>query len=103
MPCGGGIRTIIRYAERGALLGVIGAGICGGPSPGHQVTPQPPARDTIPLRTLAAAHGLRIGAAVDRGFRYAGSDGVTFRTTLVREFSLLTPENDMKHARIHPT
>ncbi len=102
MRCSGGIRTIIRFAERGALLGVIGAGTCGGPSSGSPPPPPPPSSDTIPLRTLAAARGLRIGCAVDRGFRYGGSDGATFRAKLVREFSLLTPENDMKHARIHP-
>lgn len=51
---------------------------------------------------LAERRGLKLGAAVDRGFRYSGADGVKFRAVLAREFSLLTPENDMKHERIHP-
>jgi GH35 family endo-1,4-beta-xylanase len=103
MPCCGGIRSIIRLAEI-ALLGAIGAWTCAGPSAVQQGSPPPPPpADTIPLRTLAAARGLGIGAAVDRGFRYAGSDGATFRAKLVREFSMLTPENDMKHSRIHPS
>lgn len=59
--------------------------------------------DTIPLRTLAAQRGIRIGAAVDRGFRYTGAAATQFRSALTREFSILTPENDMKHASIHPT
>jgi endo-1,4-beta-xylanase len=61
-----------------------------------------PSADTIPLRVLAERRGLKLGAAVDRGFRYSGADGVKFRAVLAREFSLLTPENDMKHERIHP-
>ena len=67
-----------------------------GPGPGT------PSVDTIALRVLADRRGLRIGSAVDRGFRFAGADGVKFRAVLAREFSVLTPENDMKHERIHP-
>lgn len=64
--------------------------------------PGTPSADTIALRVLAGNRGLKLGAAVDRGFRYAGADGVKFRAVLAREFSVLTPENDMKHDRIHP-
>jgi GH35 family endo-1,4-beta-xylanase len=104
MPCCAGIRSIIQSAERLTLLCAIGAWTCSTPEgvrQGGGPPPQPPP-DTIPLRTLAAARGLGIGAAVDRGFRYAGSDGVTFRAKLAREFGTLTPENAMKHSRIHP-
>jgi endo-1,4-beta-xylanase len=90
------------------LLFLAIAGACGSDSqpttPGNS---QPPptqfSADTLPLRALAAAKGRLVGSAVDRGFRYTGSDGVTFRTMLAREFSVLTPENDMKHERIHPS
>lgn len=90
-----------------SLLLVVIAIACGSDSqqptaPGNGQQPTQPAVDTTPLRTLASGKGRLIGSAVDRGFRYAGSDGVTFRTTLAHEFSVLTPENDMKHERIHP-
>jgi len=89
------------------VLGIVAA--CGSDSsqstaPGNNppTQPTPTSTDTVSLRTLAAAEGRLIGSAVDRGFRYAGTDGVTFRTMLANEFSVLTPENDMKHERIHP-
>lgn len=86
------------------LLGIAAIG-CGSDSP--QLTAgndplTPPAGDTTSLRTLAARKARLIGSAVDRGFRYSGTDGVTFKTTLAHEFNLLTPENDMKFERIHP-
>ncbi|MEP6493473.1 MAG: endo-1,4-beta-xylanase [bacterium] len=61
-----------------------------------------PAVDTTMLRTYAAKRNLFVGAAIDRGFRYSGSDGVTFRQTMTRQFNILTPENDMKFDHIHP-
>ncbi|HEV8235632.1 MAG TPA: endo-1,4-beta-xylanase [Gemmatimonadaceae bacterium] len=89
------------------LIGVV-ATACGSDSQatptGNNQPSQPsqPSTDTVSLRTLANGKGRLIGSAVDRGFRYPGSDGVTFRTALARDFSVLTPENDMKHERIHP-
>src|ERR1043165_9565448 len=61
-----------------------------------------PTGDTSSLRSIAASKGRLIGSAIDRGFRYSGSDGATFRSNFAREFSVLTPENDMKFERIHP-
>jgi endo-1,4-beta-xylanase len=68
-------------------------------------TPAPltPAADTTPLRTYASKRNLLIGAAIDRGFRYAGSDGAVFRSKMAREFNVLTPENDMKFDHLHPS
>jgi endo-1,4-beta-xylanase len=34
--------------------------------------------------------------------RWRGADGERYRALLAREFGMLVPENDMKHARIHP-
>lgn len=106
MPCAAGIRSITRSAEAVLLLACAAAGARACTSPadagGGPPSRPPPSGDTIPLRALAAPRGLYIGSAVDRGFRYAGSEGVQFRAKLAREFSMLTPENDMKHARIHP-
>jgi len=53
-----------------------------------------------PLRSLAEAHGILIGAAVDaeklkRDAQYA--------ETLSREFNILTPENAMKFDSVHPS
>jgi endo-1,4-beta-xylanase len=67
-------------------------------------TPQIPI-DTTPavsLRQIADTRGLRIGAAADRLFRN-DTDGTQFKAVLSREFSMLTPENDMKHQRLQPT
>lgn len=60
-------------------------------------------QDSTPLRVLAEQHGLRIGTVGDRGFRLRGDDGSRFRSLASREFNVLTPENDMKFARLRPT
>lgn len=77
---------------------------CGGGDGGGTTTPIVPIvnTDTFPLRALAQQAGIRIGSAGDRGFRWTGSDGSSFRAILGREFSVLTPENDMKFDRLHP-
>jgi endo-1,4-beta-xylanase len=72
------------------------------------VDPDPPGiiastADTTPLRTLAARRNIGIGSVGDRGFRTTGTPGSQFRTTLAREFDVLTPENDLKFARMQPT
>lgn len=55
-----------------------------------------------PLRARAEARGVMIGAAADAGLRLGGAAGDSFRTILGREFDEVTPENSMKHARVHP-
>jgi len=51
-----------------------------------------------PLRELAAARGIHIGAATERQFESdAGYAGI-----LAREFNMVTPENDLKMARLQP-
>jgi endo-1,4-beta-xylanase len=62
----------------------------------------PPPADTTPLRTYATRRNMYIGAAIDRGFRYTGSDGTNFKNTFTRQFNMLVAENDMKHDHIHP-
>ncbi|MGH7459581.1 MAG: endo-1,4-beta-xylanase, partial [Longimicrobiales bacterium] len=48
-------------------------------------------------------HGGRlVGAAVDRSFGLPGEAGSRYREVLGREFSVLTPENDLKHQRLRP-
>jgi endo-1,4-beta-xylanase len=72
-------------------------------SPRRRRNHQPRSRrpNTTPLRAYARRN-VFVGSAIDRGFRYAGSDGVTFRSAMARQFNMLTAENDMKHDRIHP-
>lgn len=84
------------------LLGAMSCGSGGAPDINGPASPAPASADTIPLRTLVAQRGRHIGTAGDRGFRYTGSDLTRFRRLLAREFDLVTPENDMKHERIHP-
>lgn len=90
-----------------STLAVVVCAACGSDSgqPSTQpIVPVPvtPAGDTTALRTYATKRSLFIGAAIDRGFRYSGSDGVTFKTTMTHQFNILTPENDMKFDHIHP-
>jgi endo-1,4-beta-xylanase len=59
-------------------------------------------RGALSLREVAQARGLRVGAAVDKLFRDDG-DGVEFKAVLSEEFSVLTPENDMKHRKLQPS
>jgi endo-1,4-beta-xylanase len=96
-------RTVARFvliaAFQISVLACSSAPVAKVESPAQPVTPS---ADTIPLRVLADRRALKLGSAVDKGFRYPGTDGVKFRSVLAREFSLLTPENDMKHERIHP-
>jgi len=77
---------------------------CGGGEspPAAPAVPVVLSADSIPLRALAQQAGIRIGSAGDRGFRWTGTDGSNFRAILSREFSVLTPENDMKFDHVHP-
>src|ERR1043166_9687893 len=83
------------------MLGVV-VTACGYPSE-QLTTPVTglPATDTSSLRSIATTKGRLIGSAIDRGFRYSGSDGAAFRTNFARGFSGLTPQNDLKFERIH--
>lgn len=102
MPIGRVGRTL-------ALLSVVAGTACGASAASDGQSPITPpiglgdlSGDTTPLRAYAAPRRLFIGSALDRGFRYTGSDGVTFRAMMARQFNILTPENDMKHDHIHP-
>lgn len=91
--------TVLRLLVAASLIA------CGSDAtePVVPVVPQPPVTvDSLPLRTLAERRGLKIGTAVDRGFRLTGTEGTRFMGVVAREFNVLTPENDMKHDRIHP-
>ena len=91
-----------------ALVVVLCGGACGSSGESLTTTPTQPtqptqsAGDTTPLRAYATRRNVFVGSAIDRGFRYPGSDGVTFRSTMARQFNMLTAENDMKHDHIHP-
>lgn len=85
-----------------ALGAALAIAACGGETTTSPPPPPVQAADTTPLRTYAAARGLFIGSAVDRGFRYAGSDGVQFRSVLAHQFDMLVPENDMKFDHLQP-
>lgn len=90
-----------------AVGAFTGAAACGGDSnpPARVVTipDTPTATDsTLPLRVLAPRRNLLVGSAIDAGFRFTGSDGVEFKGTMVTQFNLLTPENDLKHDHVHP-
>jgi len=54
------------------------------------------------LRGLATARGIGMGAAAGSAFMLPESRNPPFMTILGREFSVLTAENDMKHASLQP-
>ncbi len=80
------------------VLGILGLCACGSEPTDSDGNPLP----RVPLRDLAVMHGLGIGAAADRSFHLAGDEGTQFRAVLASEFSVLTPENDMKFDRLRP-
>ncbi len=95
------------FSRRGwpiVLLAATLAAGCGGSDGVGATAPIVPLvdTDTFALRILAQQSGIRIGSAGDRGFRWTGTDGSSFRAILGREFSVLTPENDMKFDHLHP-
>jgi GH35 family endo-1,4-beta-xylanase len=70
-------------------------------TPSEQVKSQPTAvdiRSDLPLRQLADQVNISIGAAVET--RHL--ENPQFRDTFVREFSQLTPENEMKFKYVQP-
>ena len=69
---------------------------------GRPATPKRGPQGPPPLRVSMARHNRLIGAAADRGFNVPGAEGAQFRALLGREFSVFTPENDLKHARLRP-
>lgn len=94
---GAGRRPVVLTATLAVLL--VPSACAGGG--GTESDPEPNGNEP-PLRELAEARGLGIGSAADRSFHLTGAEGATFRDVLGREFNVLTPENDMKHVRIHP-
>lgn len=58
-----------------------------------------PPPSSVPLRALAAAHGIAIGTAVAN--RPMADDAV-YREVLLREFSIITAENELKWAATRP-
>jgi len=53
-----------------------------------------------PLRSLAEAHGILIGAAVDAKQL---KEDAQYAETFSREFNILTPENPMKFESVQPS
>lgn len=83
-----------------AMVAVLGAcGDDGGTDPLPDVNPL----DTVaPLRTLPGAQQIGIGMAVGGTFFSAGTRGDPYRHRVAEQFNVLTPENAMKHASVHP-
>lgn len=86
------------------ILVVLGLALCpAGCRSGGSTGAGPDSGEGVPtLRELASDRGIGFGTAVDRGLDLRGPEGTAYRGILVSEFDVLTPENDMKHARIHP-
>jgi endo-1,4-beta-xylanase len=67
------------------------------PLPAVKATSTPMQPDT--LRSAAARRDFRIGTAVDWGFLNGDAQ---YRDLVVRQFNLITPENEMNFERLHP-
>lgn len=89
--------TLVLWVLLGAAAG------CSSPTAPRGGTEPPPGGGGStptpdPLRTLADRHSIRFGAAVGRLF----PDDARFTAVLGREFSMLTPENDLKFDATEP-
>src|SRR5712691_10928123 len=91
-------RSILMHIIRGmtVILLLLLLASCGTQIPSIRVTPTAP----LSLRSLAQARGISIGTAVN--IQTLRSDA-QYRDTLSREFNMVTPENSMKFAFIHPS
>jgi endo-1,4-beta-xylanase len=85
---------IIRSLSVTLLLLLLAS--CGTQIPSVRVTPTAP----LSLRSLAQARGISIGTAVN--IQALRSDP-QYRETLSHEFNMVTPENSLKFASIHPS
>ncbi len=61
-----------------------------------------PATPATPLRTLAAARGIAIGAATGSTFTRTDAAGDTLRAILAREFDMVWSGNWLKFSVVHP-
>ncbi len=73
--------------------------VCYSPSAAQVTLKKAPPTPILSLRSLANAHGIAIGTAVNI---QALQSGPEYQDTLSREFNIVTPENAMKFANIHP-
>ncbi len=85
-----------RAGALGLLLVLLTSSLAGGAAAAATAAPPLPAT----LRSAATAHGLYMGTAVNYG---ALSTDAEYRSTLAREFSQLSPENELKWDAVHPT
>ena len=95
----------VRLGARGAIVAaalIVAVGCSSDVAGPQRNVPTDTTPPPSPLRQIALTRGLRFGAAVDRLFRN-DAEGAQFKLLLSREFSVLTPENDMKHQRLQPS
>jgi len=84
-----------------AVLAAALAACSGNPSPDQGVEKSAKPSGTQYLRDLAQSRNIQIGAAIGKLFA-SDKDGEEFKAVVRREFNVITPENDLKHERVHP-
>jgi endo-1,4-beta-xylanase len=86
---------VVRAAATAAacLLGIALAACGNGTAPSPKTTP---------LRTLAAARGIAIGAPTGGTFQRTDATGDTLRAVLAREFDMIWSGNWLKFSVVHP-
>ena len=93
-----------RSAAHRSAAAVAVALACIAPAACHSERAAAPARPTYtPLRTLAAAKGIAIGAATGSTFQRTDSVGDSLRAVLAREFDMVWSGNWLKFSVVHPT
>ena len=92
----GGVATTARGTAGSPEQGV-GGHVDAGAGAGPQTRSTPPL--TGPLRALAARRGIAVGATVMTSSNLTDSG---YSALLGSEYSMLTPENDMKWSNVHP-
>ncbi len=91
------LRPIRPVLRAGAVCLVAAApGACG------EKSASAPAAPPTPLRTLAAAKGIGIGAATGSTFQRTDSAGDSLRAILAREFDMVWSGNWLKFSVVHP-
>jgi endo-1,4-beta-xylanase len=100
LSLGAGILLLVAAAVLIGLRGGNRPAATGTPAASHPASPSASPSPAGPtLRSLAAAHHLRIGSAANTS---ALQSDPAYRTVLQREFSSVTPEDAMKWAQVEP-
>jgi endo-1,4-beta-xylanase len=101
-----GVAQARRRVTPWIAVALLALAACGGAEPTRPAAsvpfPSTPTIDTTPLRQLASAKGIAIGAVTGTAFTQSGGNGPQLRATLAREFSMVWSGNYLKFSWLRP-